>query len=1435
MKGTASAPESDSIEIIGADENNLKHIDLALPRGKVTLVTGVSGSGKSSLLSDTLASEADRRMELFLGVTQGHQERTDGRAFVGRLPPSVHVGQRAFRASERTTVGTSTGFLAALRRLFIRHARPYADGSKQDVPDPSPETYADWLLRQYQGRVRVWAVPVRFVATDGVTQIAALHRLGITEVIIRSETDTPSVWEKGKRVPLPKFKPLRSTVRHIVEAEIGSMDVSAKANRDKLLALLRRAFDAGNGSVLVELPGAWQAELQGPFGPRIDSRLHYVQPDCARCFALPSAHLLSFNAPEHPESGACPTCQGIGKSRILNEQALIAHPERSMHEGAFSLFTEKNYKYVNIQHETIEGLRGMRGFSPDVPWKKLSSDARRLILEGSDGELIFDRDLKTARKMSGGYPFPGFRRAILERVTRGTKTAQSLAHLVTEGPCTECEGTRWSYQARALRVAGMRIDQLLTIPFVDLVSFTDDDASFTRAVDAEGRGLVRLINHHARAFVSVGLGHLAGDRGMLTLSEGEVRRTRLAGVLNVKSAGLGLFLDEPARGLHDEDVRGLAGAITELAHAHTVVLNDHRHALAHAADVIVELGPGAGAQGGEVVYIGPVANSSWKKEPCIERRPQPISARHGILSIRGATIHNLSDANVEIPLGSLTCLTGVSGSGKSSFVRGVLIPALTKNEKDLSQDGIEISGGSWKSISGAERIKGLIALTQKAPPANRRSLVATFLAMADPVRTAFGATDAARQLGLCAADFSLNSGKGRCQVCLGIGDVEEHHDWVPCPVCGGTRFGQEALSVRLDGMNIGELLDLPVSELRSRKLGAVAANSSILDAMHELGIGHIALGRRMDTLSGGEVQRLRIASKLVEHGAGGLLFVLDEPAAGLHHRDVELLARALERIVDGHKNTVVLVEHNLALIRAADWLIEFGPGSGPHGGQIVASGTPAEIYRTDTATGRALSGRAPVPQPRLTALPATKNSTASSDLVQQAIRVKAWLRHLLGQDVNPPEDLLDQSADERPVAILSQLFWQGRRYWELGGLDLELAKLLLDLQVQEVSAAELCELAALWAMHPDAQIQIHPFLDLIQTWGTRLPGSVAEGVTKRLPAMGLELTRANKAKGTAANWLAARATGKRFLIRDGVGDARQQALRDALVIGGGYAELVSEQGTVLRRIQNRLVDLEQGIVGPRKATARSFSRHDLRGQCAMCTGSGKVMAFSEKLVIKSRRAKPGDEGFLHPAAAAIMKGVRRSTLLPFLRRLEEEGLWNAALLFERLEEPQRNLLLFGLWRRPGHGTFLKDAKSDPSEVGSWLRWDGLYRHLAEQVERSDDDKWKSELTASRTTAPCPECMGTGHAAHAQLLMLGERSLDQWIRGGTYNEFMHAIGKLRTISSRQQRTKQRLLESLAPLRHGAANLPLADAAEGALAQETAAQIVGLFSDMPSVFR
>jgi excinuclease ABC A subunit len=1405
-----------SIDVIGADANNLKTVDVAFPLKRISVVTGVSGSGKSSLLADTLAAEGSRRMRTFLETSQRELERDDVRAFVGPLPPTILVGQRGFRPTVRTTIGTATGFLSVLRRLFVLASSPYSDRLQEWVPPPSPEIYADWIARHYRGTAEVWAVPVREQQTDGIDAVRRLASQGVEPITVRSSTDPPRLRESGRVVEPGTFRGLNPDVAHTVEALVGTVQVRGPSQAEPLRELLQRAFLAGDESVVIMLRASLDPDLAGPFGPRLDSTKHWVHPDAADVFSRASAHLLSFNAPEHDESGACPECRGTGIGRRLREEALVAHPNRSMREGAFAIWTEKNYRYVHVQHETIEGLRGMHGFSPDTPWSHLPAAARKLVLDGSGDELVHDRS-PTGKSFGEGRPFAGFRKIILDKCAAKTKIADQLAPFVEIGPCAACGGTRWSDHARALRVGRHGIAEILGLTFSEAEAFARAQGEFARAVPPKTRPLVQAIHRHARSIASVGLGYLTADRGMLDVSEGESRRIRLARVLDAGESGLCLLLDEPARGLHEADLSRLTVALQRLRGEHTVILNEHRERIWDAADWLVEVGPGAGSSGGEITYAGAPQKRKANDDGPL-RTLRPTTAGGPKITIRGASIHNVEGVDCEIPLGRLTCISGVSGSGKSSFVRGVLAPALLKSFGGEASD-FAVRQGRWRSIEGTDSIDEVVALDQAMPPPNRRSLVATYIGVFDSIRKTFGSSPAAKRDGLSASDFGVNGGHGRCAVCLGVGEVEDGDLWSPCPTCGGSRYGHAALSVRIDGVNVQELLETPMERLRGCA-DTFHVPQRLIDAICDLGIGYIALGRRIDTLSGGEVQRLRLAMRLGGVQTGAMFFILDEPAVGLHPRDVGRLASALDRVLYDGRNTMVIVEHDLRLIGSADWVLEFGPGSGPEGGQIIFAGTPEQLAKTATPTGLALANK----------LPAVKKSTHDqksdvSGLIaagEQVARTAGLLRTLISGEAT--ETLGSEDGVAEPVVVVTERFWSGRDDWEVAGLDREIPKLLLD--VQRPPRSEIfTELLAEWQKHPECWLAVQPFLPDMQVWGADLPRSAIKAVTAHLLTEGLRLvtsTGENAARDFDVRKV--RATGTRLIPESDTAQARVRVLRDAFAVGARYVELRDSRGRLRATASDRLLNVDAGVIAPMLPVPSHFSRVDPRGWCPACKGQREVTAVSERLVLENWEATPEGETFLTPEANAVMKGVRRNELNPFLRRLSAEGLWDLSSRFVQLSGERRNLILYGFWSRPGGGSFLKSASANPAEVGSWLRWDGLYQRVLHEADRSTNVDWIRRLKESKQQVRCPQCNGSGLQQFAHVLRVGKIPFSDW---SVNDDPAHRLNLLRSVSvhtPRQRETLMRILDCLAPLAKSGTSAARAAVVERA---------VGAFTTMEAV--
>jgi excinuclease ABC A subunit len=1371
------------IEVIGADANNLRDVDVHFPIGGISMVVGVSGSGKSSLLRNVLAAEGNQRLKDFLGIGQNHLDPPMNHAFVGALPATVHVGQRAFRASSRTTVGTASGLLSLLRQMFLRWSQPVSQETGQPVKRPNVADYADWLLEHHSGSIVVWAIPLSFVANDGMDMAQRLLDLGLKSVTVRSETDSPQQWEKGRLIPLVNFKPLSPKTRHLAEVEIGRLKLGKRTvkNDQKLLNLLSLAFEAGEGKVFVETGRSTIDDIQGPNGPGLDSRYHWVTPTDSRIYRPADHHLLSFNAPDHEASGACPECRGLGKTSTIDLDVLINNPQRSMHQGACALWTSKNYKLVNIQHGTIEGLRGIAGFDPDIPWNQLSKDAQDLVLNGSGKTLVTDLEPCTLRKMSKPRPYPGLVTSIMKHISKGSKTGERLAFLIRDSRCPQCQGTRWSHAARSLILGNQTIDGLLQTNFDELAALCQSSSHFARALPPDAAPFLAQLARLSESLVGVGLSHLSADRGMLEVSEGESRRIRLAAVLDGRHHGLCLLLDEPARGLHDEDVLRLTETLELLRGQHTLIINEHRQRLAHAADHFIQLGPGGGPNGGTITHNGPVPAQWWEPPEEMKRVARPVDVNRPHLLIRGACRHNIRNQDVTIPLGHLICITGISGSGKSSFVHGVLKPALNNPQYPDTQ--------GWYEIEGVQHIDGVISLDQGTPATNRHSTVATFLDLAKGLRNHYGKLPQARRAKLDARDFGLNSGLGRCSECLGIGETKDSEHWIPCSSCGGTRFGSLVLSIHDHGLNFAQLLDKTMDELLDLLPPAVVPFIPLLESIANLGLGHLSLGRRLDTLSGGEIQRLRIARQLNIKNPHGFVLLLDEPASGLHKRDVANLLKALDHVLADGKNTVILVEHNLSIVAASDWIIEFGPGSGPKGGIVVATGSPDQLRQTDTATGRMLRSLGkPVAEKSPSQSMPNEEAVVEIDTATAASTLR-WLRRLLGDDI-PPKALSQGAIVSTPTVVFQTDKLDQTRLIQYGGLDRELLALMLELQM--ISDTRFCAQSILdcWQEHPKAQLIVHPLVQDIYVWGSHLPTSIIEERSKQLAAQGYQWFEAEDLAQIRVGG------GPFHCPEDASIQRRQEAFDTAIAVGGGYVELRDGE-YLLQSHTKRPIDLQSRLVGPLRISPYDLQHTGQRGKCIACKGRGQVTSYDVHLIFGSTAYPIEEKTCLHPQALEILKGVHRNILLPFLRRMDKEGLWPAQKPVADWSPKELDLILHGFWCRPGPGSFLKTAKSDPNEVASWLRWDGLFHHLHENLDHGSQD-WRQQFLESARDQTCPTCDGLGLRPYVRLITFGGQHYGEWIKQGTVKGLWDALHKIQPESSRLKHRRERLLAILAIL-------------------------------------
>lgn len=928
----------DAIRIRGARTHNLKGFDLDIPRERLIVVTGVSGSGKSSLAFDTLYAEGQRRyvesLSTYARQFLSLMGKPDVDAIEG-LSPAIAIEQKATSHNPRSTVGTVTEIHDYLRLLFARIgiSRCPHHGNVLDTWTVSQMVDA-LLAERTDERVLLLAPLINARKGAHTDLLEKLRAQGYTRVRIDArvmELDT-----------LPILDPRQA---HDIEVVVDRLRIRPD-HRTRLAESIETAVTLSNGRV----------RIVGHDHPAPEPQLfstRYACPECGWSIPTLEPRLFSFNAP----SGACPACAGLGNERFFDPARVIAQPTLSLAGGAIYGWSRRNPYY----HRLILSLARHYGFDAETPWTNLSAKIRQIVLYGSDEEIIEFSYLSAGGKnYHRAHPFEGIL-PLLERRFQESDSAASreeLARLRSTRPCTACGGSRLGEAARNVFISGMNLPAISELA----ISETRD---FFEGLILQGRRaivaipILREIRLRLGFLADVGLGYLTLARSADTLSNGETQRIRLAGQIGSGLTGVLYVLDEPSIGLHQRDNRRLLDTLLRLRDlGNTVIVVEHDEEAIRAADFVVDMGPGAGKQGGEVIASGPptaiIANpNSLTGDYLAGRRTIPVPrtrrapAPGRLLTLRGADGHNLKDLTVSVPLGLLTCVTGVSGSGKSTLIIDTLLAAAARILNRASANP-----GPYASLDGLRHLDKVIAINQNPIGRTPRSNPATYTGILTPIRELFAATPEARARGYKPGRFSCNVRGGRCEACRGEGllRVEMHFLpdlYVPCDVCRGSRYNRETLEVRYKGRNIREILDMMVEEAGTFFVNVPALRHR-LETLKAVGLGYIQLGQSAVTLSGGEAQRIKLARELARRDTGKVLYILDEPTTGLHFHDINQLLAVLLRLRD-RGNTVIVIEHNLDVIKTADWVIDLGPEGGADGGKVLAYGTPETVAATENS------------------------------------------------------------------------------------------------------------------------------------------------------------------------------------------------------------------------------------------------------------------------------------------------------------------------------------------------------------------------------------------------------------------------------------------------------------------------------------------------------
>ncbi len=921
------------IKIKGASEHNLKHINVNIPRNEFVVLTGLSGSGKSTLAFDTVYAEGQRRyMESLSSYARqflGQMEKPNVESIEG-LSPAISIDQKSTNRNPRSTVGTVTEIYDYFRLLYARIGVPHCPKCGKEIMRQTVDQMVDQLMSlPERTKIQLMAPIVRGRKGEHVKVLEQAKKSGYVRVRIDG-----NMYELSEEIKLEKNK------KHNIEIVVDRVAIREGINK-RLTDSIENVLDLAEGLMVVDVAG----------GETLNFSQSFSCPDCEISIDEIQPRSFSFNNP----FGACPSCLGLGYKMEFNENLMIPDKSLSINDGAIvAMGWQSSGKTGSFTHAILEALALEYNFSLDTPYEQLSDVAKKVLIYGTDGKAV--KVFYKGQRGEGVYdvPFEGLIKNEERRYreTGSDNVKQEYEEFMTITPCKECGGQRLKKSSLAVTVADRNIYEVTSMSIRDLQTFMEK-MELTESQIFIGGEILKEIKARIKFLMDVGLEYLTLSRGTASLSGGEAQRIRLATQIGSGLVGVAYILDEPSIGLHQRDNDKLIGTLTHLRDlGNTLIVVEHDEDTMRAADYIIDIGPGAGEHGGNVVAEG-TAEEIMRNENSITgaylsgkvKIPVPSERRKptGWITVKGARQNNLKNIDVDFPLGVMTCVTGVSGSGKSSLVNEILYKSLAKQ-----LNRARTIAGDHDTIEGVEQLDKIIDIDQSPIGRTPRSNPATYTGVFDQIRDLFASTADAKTMGYKKGRFSFNVKGGRCEACSGDGIIKiEMHFlpdvYVPCEVCGGKRYNRETLEVRYKGRNIFDVLDMTVEEALTFFENVPSIYRKI-KALDEVGLSYIKLGQPSTTLSGGEAQRVKLATELSRRGTGRTIYILDEPTTGLHFADVHKLVEILRKLSD-EGNTVVVIEHNLDVIKVADYIIDIGPEGGDKGGTVIAKGTPEEVVK----------------------------------------------------------------------------------------------------------------------------------------------------------------------------------------------------------------------------------------------------------------------------------------------------------------------------------------------------------------------------------------------------------------------------------------------------------------------------------------------------------
>ena len=947
------SPILDKISVRGAREHNLKNIDVDLPRDQLVVLTGLSGSGKSSLAFDTIFAEGQRRyvesLSAYARQFLGQMEKPDVDHIDG-LSPAISIDQKGTSRNPRSTVGTVTEIYDYLRLLFARIGRPHCPNCGKPIEQQSVQQMASILLQlPERSRLLILAPVIRDRKGEHTAVLDEIRRQGFVRVRVDGV-----VTDLDEPINLAKTK--KHTIEVVVDRIALNFDEGVSpedsSERVRLIESLETALRIAQGIALVQIVD----------GDELTFSEQFACTDCGISLGEIEPRNFSFNSPQ----GACPDCSGLGVKLEFDPELVVPNPRLSLDQGAIAPWMSAAGEGYSWYAAQLDALAELYGFTTAQPFNTIDEEARQVILHGLKGRQITVKyQARNGRTKAYQVPYEG----VLPNLTRRFATTSSdyvkeeLGKYMAANPCPTCHGARLRREILFVLIDGKNIVDVARMPIRQAQQWAErvardpelsSDAVLTSREFLIGRQVMKEVRERLGFLVDVGLDYLTMDRSANTLSGGEAQRIRLATQIGSALMGVLYILDEPSIGLHQRDNDRLIRTLVKLRDlGNTLIVVEHDEEMMRAADWIIDIGPGAGVHGGEVVAEGRISDLARVSESLTGQYlsgartiETPAVRRPGngkLLTIAGARENNLQNVTVDLPLGTFIAITGVSGSGKSSLVTDILYPRLAQEFHRSRQ-----RPGAHDEVIGMEHLDKVIEIDQSPIGRTPRSNPATYTGLFTPIRELFASLPEAKARGYKAGRFSFNVKGGRCEACKGEGIIQIEMNFlpdvfIPCEVCHGRRYNREALEVTFKGKSIADVLEMTVTEALDFFQNIPSIRTK-LQTLEDVGLGYIRLGQPATQLSGGEAQRVKLSSELSRRATGRTLYILDEPTTGLHFADIERLLGVLQRLADGG-NTIVVIEHNLDVIKSADWIIDLGPEGGTGGGQIIATGTPEDIAR----------------------------------------------------------------------------------------------------------------------------------------------------------------------------------------------------------------------------------------------------------------------------------------------------------------------------------------------------------------------------------------------------------------------------------------------------------------------------------------------------------